>query len=241
MSHVGLARGGGGCCCSRADALAAYSAGVGRPLERAAVAATAETVVDEGRDGRLFLPIRDAVLAMGVGVGLLAWLRSRGFVRVREAVGTCIDGGEGQALGVVWVSVSISDSESPSSPQDACGTFESAAYSPGGAGRIGVGDYVKGFELSGSEGPPEVGVWPDIFWRDVGTQVSSSSVSGTGPQISRRRSQIKSRGEWEEVCNSPEDTVDYWGELIWVLCAILGAGVSLSAERGYKVFFLFFF
>jgi len=163
LEPCGPGWGRGGCCCSRAAALASYSAGVGRPLESAAVPTTAETVVDEGREGRLFLPIRDAVLAMGAGVGLLAWLRSRGFVRVREAVGTCIGGGGGRALGVVWVSVSISDSESLSSPQDACGTFESEAHSPGGAGRIGVGDHVNGFELSGSERPPTVYWLPDIF------------------------------------------------------------------------------
>ena len=176
LEPCGPGWGRGGCCCSRAAALASYSAGVGRPLESAAVPTTAETVVDEGREGRLFLPIRDAVLAMGAGVGLLAWLRSRGFVRVREAVGTCIGGGGGRPLGVVWVSVSISDSESPSSPQDACGTFESGAHSPGGAGRISVGDHVNGFELSWSEGPPEVGVIPHIFWREVDTQLSSPSV-----------------------------------------------------------------
>jgi len=32
-----------------------------------------------------------------------------------------------------------------------------------------VGDQVSGFELSGSEGPPEVGVLSDIFWQEVGT------------------------------------------------------------------------
>jgi len=95
-------------------------------------------------------------------VGLLAWLRSKGFSRVREAVWTCIGGGGGRALGVVWGSASISESDSLSSPQDACETFESAAHSPGGAGRIGVGDHVTGFELSGSKGLPAV-VWlPDI-------------------------------------------------------------------------------
>jgi len=169
LDPYGPGGGRGGCCCSRADALTVYSAGVGRPLERAAVAAVAETVVEEGREGRLFLPIRDAALAIGAGVGLLAWLWFRGFARVRERVGTCIGGGGGRALGVVWGSASILESDSPSSPQVACGTFASAAHSPGGAGRIGVGDHVKGFELSGSEGPPEVGVLPDIFWREAGT------------------------------------------------------------------------
>jgi len=65
------------------------------------VAAAAETVVDEGREGRLFLPIREAVLEIGVGVGPLAWLQSRGFVRVRERVWGCIGGGGVGALGVV--------------------------------------------------------------------------------------------------------------------------------------------
>ena len=176
LEPCGPGGGRGGCCCSRAHALAAYSAGVGRPLERAAVAATAETVVDEVWERRLFLPIRDAVLAMGVGVGLLAWLRSRGFVRVREAVGTCIGGGGGRPLGVVWGSASISESESPAGPQGARGTFGSASHCPIWAGRTGVGDHISGFELSGSEGPPEVGVLPDIFWREVGTQVWSPSV-----------------------------------------------------------------
>jgi len=36
------------------------------------------------------------------------------------------------------------------------------------------------------------------------------------------------------VCNSPEDTVDYWGELIRKSVR-LGAGVFLRGERGYKV------
>jgi len=214
-----LWEGRGGLCC-----LSLYSSVDGKMLEpcgpgggrggssaSVAAAAAAGTLVEEGREGRPFLPILDAALEMGAGVGLLAWLRSRGLVRVREAVGTCIGGGGGQALGVVWGSASISESDPPSGPQDAWGTFASAAHSPGGAGRIGVGDHVNGFELSGSKGPPEVGVLPDIFWREVGTQVSSPSVSGMGPQVSRRRSPIKSCGEWEEMYNSPEDTVDYWG------------------------------
>jgi len=137
----------------------------------AAAAAVAGTLVDDGREGQFFFPTRDAILEMGAGVGLLAWLRSSGLVMVREAVGTCIGGGGGRALGVVWGSASISESDSPSSHQDACGTFVSAAHSPGGAGRIGVGDHVNGFEFVGSEGPPEVGVLPDISWREVGTEV----------------------------------------------------------------------
>ena len=31
---------------------------------------------------------------------------------------------------------------------------------------------------------------------------------------------MKSCGQWEEVYNSPEDTLDYWGELIRFLRAI---------------------
>jgi len=89
-------------------------------------------------------------------------------VRVQEAVGTCIGSGGGRAFRVVWVSVSILDSESPSSPQDACGTFESAAHSPGGAERIGVGDHVNGFELPGSEGPPRWIGCQTSFWQEVG-------------------------------------------------------------------------
>jgi len=134
-----------------------------------AVAAAAGTLVDDGREGQFFFPTQDAVLEMGAGVGLLAWLQSSGLVMVREAVGTCIGGGGGRALGVVWGSAFISESDSLSSPQDACGTFASAAHSPGGAGWIGEGDHVNGFEFSGSEGHPEVGVLPDIFWREVGT------------------------------------------------------------------------
>ena len=67
---------------------------------------------------------------------------------------------------MVWGSVSISESESPSSPQGAFGTFESASHCPIWAGRTGVGDHVSGFELSGSEGPPGFGVLPDISWRE---------------------------------------------------------------------------
>jgi len=74
---------------------------VGRPPKRATVAATAETVVEERQEGRGFLPIQDPVLEMGAGVRLLAWLRSRRFVRVWERVWSCIGGGGGQALEVV--------------------------------------------------------------------------------------------------------------------------------------------
>ena len=132
-----------------------------------AAAAAAGTLVEEGRERRLFLPILDATLEMGAGVGLLAWMRSKGFVRVREAVSTCIGGGGGRAFGVVWRCASISESESPLSPHDACGTFESAAHCPIWAGRTGVCDHVSGFELSRSEGPHEVGVLADIFWQET--------------------------------------------------------------------------
>ena len=88
-------------------------------------------------------------------------------MRVQEAVDTCIGGGGGRAFGVVWGCISISESESPSSPHDACGTFKSAAYCPIWAGQTSVGDHLSGFELSGSEGPPEVGVLPDIFWPET--------------------------------------------------------------------------
>jgi len=83
---------------------------------------------------------------------------------VRKAVGTCIGGGEGRAFGVVWGSASISESESASSPQGAVLTLESAAHCPIWAGQTGVGDHIGGFELSGSEGPPKVGVLPDVSW-----------------------------------------------------------------------------
>jgi len=172
-------RGRGGLCC-----LLMYSSREGKMLEpcgpagergpcRAAeaAAAAAGTLVDDGREGRFFFPSWDAVREMGAGVGLLAWLRSRGFVRVREAVGTCIGGGGGRAFGVVWGWASILESESLSGPHDACGTFESAAHCPIWAGRTGVGDHFSGFELSGSEGPPKVGVLPDISRREVSTWV----------------------------------------------------------------------
>jgi len=155
------------CCCWAAVLAAAeYSCGEGiLSGNRAATTAptAAGTLVDKGHDWRPFFLIRDAVLDIGTGVGLLAWLRSRGLVRVRAVVSTCIGRGGGRALGVVWGSASISESHSPLSPQDACGTFESAAYSPGRDGQTGVGNQVNGFELSGSEGPPAV-VWlPDIL------------------------------------------------------------------------------
>jgi len=140
------------------------------------VAAAAETLVEEGQEGRVFFPIRDAVLETGAGVGLLAWLWSKGFARVWERVWGCIGGGRGRALGVVWGSASILESESPSSPQGACGTFESASHCPIWAGRTGVGDHVSGFELSGSEGPPEVSVLPDISWREGGARVFCTEV-----------------------------------------------------------------
>jgi len=85
-------------------------------------------------------------------------------VRVQDRVSGYIGGGRGQVLGVVWGSVSISESELPSSPQGAHGTFESASYCPIWAGLTGLGDHVSGSELSGSERLPEVGVLPDISW-----------------------------------------------------------------------------
>jgi len=238
----------GGLCCplmyssKKGKMLEPCGPGGGRGACRAAkaAAAAAGTLVDDGREGRFFFPTRDAVREMGAGVRLLAWLRSSWFVRVWEAVGTCLEGGRGRALGVVWGSASISESGSPSGPQDACGTFASAAHSPGGAGRIGVGDHVKGFELMGSGELPRSCGLPDIFWREVGTQVSSPSVSGTEPPMSRRRSQIKSCGEWEEMYNSPEDTVDYWGELIR-FCVRFGSGCIAFGGKGIQVFFFFFF
>jgi len=185
-------RGRGRLCC-----LLMYSSREGKMLEpcgpgggsgacRAAeaAAAAAGTLVDDRREGRFIFPTWDAVREMGAGVGLLVWLRSRGLFRVREVVGTCIGGGGGRALGVLWGCASISESESPSRPQDACGTLASAAHSPGGAGRIGVGDHVKGFELMGSGELLRSCRLPDIFWRGVGTLVLSPSISGAGPQIS---------------------------------------------------------
>ena len=88
---------------------------------------------------------------------------------MREAVGTCIGRAVGRAFGVVWASASISESESPLSPQSAIWTLESAAHCLIWAGRTGVDDHISGFKLSGSEGPPKVGVLPDIFRREMGT------------------------------------------------------------------------
>ena len=68
----------------------------------------------------------------------------------------------------------------------------------------------------------------------------SPSVSGVGPQISRRRSRIKLCENWTEVYNSPEDTVDYWGELIR-FCARFGSGCIAFGGKGIQFFFFFFF
>jgi len=104
-----------------------------------------------------------------------------------------------------------------------------------------VGDHVNGFEFSGPEGPPKVGVLPDIFGREVGTRCLSPGVFGARPQISQRRSGIKSCGQSEEVYNSPEDTVDYWGELIR-FCVQFGSGcIPFGGKGGYNFFFFFFF
>ena len=51
-----------------------WGLGGGRGSCRAAVAAAAETLVEDGREGRFFCPIQDTVREMGAGVGLLAWL-----------------------------------------------------------------------------------------------------------------------------------------------------------------------
>ena len=81
-----------------------------------------------------------------------------------EVVWTCIAGGGGCTLGVVWWgSASISESESPSSPQSSYVMFESAPHCPIWAGRPGVGDHVSDFECSGSDRPTAV-IWlPDIL------------------------------------------------------------------------------
>ena len=41
--------------------------------------------------------------------------------------------------------------------------------------------------------------------------------------------------------NSPEDTVDYWGGIRSVLCAIREWAYSLWWERDIRIFFFFFF
>ena len=50
------------------------------------MAAAVESEVGERREGQLFLPILEAVLEIGAEVGLLAWVRSRGFDRVWDRV-----------------------------------------------------------------------------------------------------------------------------------------------------------
>ena len=234
-------------CCSWAAALAAAEYSVGEGIlsgKRAATAAppAAARLVDEGRDGQFFLPIRDPVLDVGTGVGLLAWLRSRGLVRVRDRVWDCIGGGAGRrALGVVWGSDSISESESPSfsNPHNAGGTFLSAPHSLIWAGRTGVGDHVSGFELMGSRELPRSCGLPDIPARFVGTQVFSQRVScSRATDISTFGGQINSCGWWEEMYNSPEDTVDYWGELIRFFMRF-GSRCIAFGGKGIQVFFFF--
>jgi len=87
--------------CKEGKLLGTCGPGRGRGGSSAAVAAAtaAGTLVEEGQDGQLFLPILDVALEMGARVGVLASLRSRGFVRMQEAVGTCIGGGGGRAFG----------------------------------------------------------------------------------------------------------------------------------------------
>ena len=117
--------------------------------------------------------------------------------------------------------------------------MESAAHCPIWAGRTGVGDHVSGLELMRSGELPRSCGLPDIVWREVGVWVLSPSISGAGPQISYRRSGMKSCRQWEEMQNSPKDTVDYWGELIR-FCVRFGGGCISSGGKGIQVFFLFF-
>jgi len=184
-------RGRGGLCC-----LLMYSSKEGKMLElcgpgggkgacRAAeaAAAAAGTLVDDGWEGQFFFPTRDAVREIGAGVGLLAWLRSSEFVRAREAVGACVGVGGGRPLGVVWGSVSISESESVSfsSPHSLSRTFWSAPYCPIWAGRNGVADHVSGFELIGSGELLRSCGLPDIPARNLGAQIFLQQVfSGRG-------------------------------------------------------------
>ena len=184
MKWLGRLVGGGrgGLCtysCKEGKLLEPCGLGRGRDGSSATVAAAAaaSTLVEEGRDGQVFLAILDTALEMGTGVGLLAWLRSWGSVRVREAVGTCIGGGRGRAFGMLWDFTSISESESSSSPHNACGMFDSAAHCPIWAGRTGVGDHVSGFEPMGSGELPRSCELPDILARFLGTQVFSQLVS----------------------------------------------------------------
>ena len=103
-----------------------------------------------------------------------------------------------------------------------------------------MGDHVKGFELMGSGELPWSCGLPDIFLAGNGYLVLSPSISGTGPRISQRRSAIETCGQWEEMYNSPEDTVDYWGELIRFLRAIWER-VYRFRRQGHTSFFFFFF
>jgi len=130
--------------------------------------------VDQGQEGRPFLPIRDTVVEVGTGVGLLAWLRFRGLVKVQDRVWGCVGGDGGRrASEVVWGSVSISESDSISfsSPQSLGRTFWSAPHWPIWAGRTGVSDHVSCLELMGSGELPQSCGLPDIPARFVGTQV----------------------------------------------------------------------
>jgi len=60
-----------------------------------------------------------------------------------------------------------------------------------------------------------------------------------GPQISRLRGEIDSCEQREDVYNSPEDIVDYWGGIHSVLHVIWEWVYRFSAESGNKFFFFF--
>ena len=47
--------------------------------------------------------------------------------------------------------------------------------------------------------------------------------------------------EWEEVNNTPEDTVDYWGGELIRFCVRFGSGCIAFGGKGIQVFFFFFF
>ena len=102
-----------------------------------------------------------------------------------------------------------------------------------------MGDHVNGFELMGSGELPRSCGLPDIFLARNGYLVLSPNISGTGPRISQRRSAIETCGQWEEMYNSPEDTVDYWGEFL-IRNAFGWERVYRFRRKGDTSFFLFF-
>ena len=65
-------------------------------------------------------------------------------------------------------------------------------------------------------------------------------IPGAGLWISRLWGLNRFMRAWEEVCNSPEHTVDYWGKLIR-FCMRFGSRCILFSGKEIQFFFLFFF